>query len=47
MLKKLAEVIGDEIELPVKLLADGEITRLSHSRRKRRRWMQRISCLLC
>jgi hypothetical protein len=26
MLKKLAEVIGDEVELPEELLADGEIT---------------------
>ena len=26
MLKKLAEVIGDELELPEELLADGEIT---------------------
>jgi hypothetical protein len=26
MLKKLAKVIGDEVELPEELLADGEIT---------------------
>jgi hypothetical protein len=27
MLKKLAEVIGDEVELPEELLSDGEITK--------------------